>query len=196
MAVCVRLATPHMAATQVACVRFVGSFVVLVLATRARQLRPAPGNAGRLILRGLLGGRGDHLLLRRHQPRGRGAGDAAALDLSGVHRALRGAAPGRAVRPPRWGVALALNTAGHGVVLGSPRGSARRSARARSIALLGGMLAGGALATASELRRTRERVAGDHLVHGRGRAAHRAVVPARRRRPGRAARRCAGRRRR
>jgi drug/metabolite transporter (DMT)-like permease len=56
MAVCVRLATPHMAATQVACVRFVGSFVVLVLATRARQLRPAPGNAGRLLLRGVLGG--------------------------------------------------------------------------------------------------------------------------------------------
>jgi hypothetical protein len=56
MAVCVRLAAVQMEAAQIASVRFAGSFVVLVMATRARALRPRPGNAGRLIVRGLLGG--------------------------------------------------------------------------------------------------------------------------------------------
>src|SRR5262245_34427836 len=56
MAVFVRLAAVHMAAPQVACVRFAGSFLVLLLATRARALRPHPGNLRPLVLRGVLGG--------------------------------------------------------------------------------------------------------------------------------------------
>lgn len=153
MAVCVRLATPHMAATQVACVRFVGSFVVLVLATRARQLRPAPGNAGRLILRGLLGGAAItcyYVGISR-------AGAALATLLHSTYPIFTALFAVLLLGEPfgrRLGTALALNALGTAVVLGSPRDLGTQVGSGTLIALLGGMLAGGALATASELRRS------------------------------------------
>ena len=55
MAVCVQLAARHMAAVQVACLRFAGSFVVLLALTRGRALWPRAASLSRLFLRGLLG---------------------------------------------------------------------------------------------------------------------------------------------
>lgn len=55
MAVAVRIATRWMSPVQVACLRFAGSFLVLVVATRGRGLVPAPGNLLRVILRGAVG---------------------------------------------------------------------------------------------------------------------------------------------
>jgi len=55
MAICVRLAAREMDALQVAFVRFAGSFVVLLVASGGRDLRPSPGVGPRLALRALLG---------------------------------------------------------------------------------------------------------------------------------------------
>jgi drug/metabolite transporter (DMT)-like permease len=153
MAVCVRLATPHMAATQVACVRFAGSFLVLVLATRARQLRPATGNAGRLILRGLLGG---SAITCYYIGIGR-AGAALATLLHSTYPVFTALFAVLLLGEPftrRLGGALALNLVGTAVVLGSPRDLGTQVGSGTLVALLGGVLAGGALATASELRRS------------------------------------------
>jgi drug/metabolite transporter (DMT)-like permease len=153
MAVCVRLATPHMAATQVACVRFAGSFLILVLATRARQLRPAKGNAGRLILRGLLGG---SAITCYYIGIGR-AGAALATLLHSTYPVFTALFAVLLLGEPftrRLGGALALNVVGTAVVLGSPRDLGTQVGSGTLVALLGGVLAGGALATASELRRS------------------------------------------
>jgi drug/metabolite transporter (DMT)-like permease len=153
MAVCVRLATPHMAATQVACVRFAGSFLVLVLATRARQLRPGTGNAGRLILRGLLGG---SAITCYYIGIGR-AGAALATLLHSTYPVFTALFAVLLLGEPftrRLGGALALNVVGTAVVLGSPRDLGTQVGSGTLVALLGGVLAGGALATASELRRS------------------------------------------
>src|SRR5262249_21947214 len=153
MAVCVRLATPHMAATQVACVRFAGSFLILVLVTRARELRPGKGNAGRLVLRRLLRGSGIpcyHLRVRPARP-------ALAPLLHSTYPVFTALFAVLLLGEPftrRLAGALALNVVGTGVVLGSPRDLGTQVGSGTLIALLGGMLAGGALATASELRRS------------------------------------------
>ncbi len=55
MAVSVKVATRWMSPVQVACLRFAGSFLVLLLATRGRGLVPAPGNLFRVVLRGAVG---------------------------------------------------------------------------------------------------------------------------------------------
>lgn len=55
MAVSVKVATRRMTPVQVACLRFAGSFLVLLIATRGRGLVPAPGNLSRVILRGAVG---------------------------------------------------------------------------------------------------------------------------------------------
>jgi uncharacterized membrane protein len=175
MAVCVRLATPHMAATQVACVRFAGSFLILVLATRARQLRPAKGNAGRLILRGLLGG---SAITCYYIGIGR-AGAALATLLHSTYPVFTALFAVLLLGEPftrRLGGALALNLVGTAVVLGSPRDLGTQVGSGTLVALLGGVLAGGALATASDLRRSESACPGHDLVHRGGRAADRAVV--------------------
>jgi drug/metabolite transporter (DMT)-like permease len=153
MAVLVRLAAAHMAATQVACVRFTGSFLLLVLATRARSLQPRPGNTGRLLLRGLLGGAAItcyYIGIAR-------AGAALATLLHStypVFTALFAVLLLGEPLTPALGFALALNTAGTLVVLGAPSVAGTRVGSGSLVALLGGVLAGGALATASELRRS------------------------------------------
>ena len=153
MAVCVQLAARHMGPVQVACVRFAGSFVVLLVATRARELWPRSASLGRLVLRGLLG----------------------AMSIScyyaGISRAGAGLATLLFGTYPVWTAvwvavlhgdrltgrivaALALNLLGAVLVLGgSVQLGAAVEAGAAS-ALLGGVLAGGAVATASHLRRT------------------------------------------
>jgi drug/metabolite transporter (DMT)-like permease len=55
MAVCVRVAARELPALQIAFFRFSGSLVVLLAATRGRELKPRPGTLGHLILRGLVG---------------------------------------------------------------------------------------------------------------------------------------------
>lgn len=55
MAVCVGLAAREMEAGQVAFFRFLGSFVVMLAATRGHGLRVKPGNLVPVVLRGLVG---------------------------------------------------------------------------------------------------------------------------------------------
>lgn len=55
MAVCVHLAAREMGAGQIAFFRFLGSFAVMLVATRGRGLRPQPGNLLPLAFRGLIG---------------------------------------------------------------------------------------------------------------------------------------------
>jgi drug/metabolite transporter (DMT)-like permease len=153
MAVCVRLATAQMDAAQVACVRFAGSFVVIVLATRARALRPRAGNVRRLLLRGLLGG----LAITCYYLGIERAGAGLATLLHATHpifTALFAVLVLGDAFTSRLGGALALSVAGAAVVLGSPTVAGSRVFAGGLLALLGGVLAGGALATASELRRS------------------------------------------
>ncbi len=153
MAVCVRLAAVEMDAAQVACVRFAGSFVVLVVATRARALRPRPGNVNRLLLRGLLGGAAItcyYLGIERA-----GAGLATLLHATHpIFTALFAVLVLGDAFSGRLAAALALSSAGAAVVLGSPTVAGSQAFAGSLFALLGGVLAGGALATASDLRRS------------------------------------------
>lgn len=55
MAVCVGIAAREMPAGQVAFFRFLGSFLVMLVATRGRGLRVQPGNLGPVLLRGIVG---------------------------------------------------------------------------------------------------------------------------------------------
>ena len=142
-----------MAAPQVACVRFAGSFVVLLVATRARGLRPRRGNLRPLILRGVLGGTAITCYYAGIERAG--AGLATMLHSTyPVFTALFSVLVLGESFTGRLGAALALNTAGVAVVLGSPGTVGERVVAGSLVALLGGMLAGGAVATASELRRT------------------------------------------
>jgi drug/metabolite transporter (DMT)-like permease len=153
MAVCVRLATRDMAAAQVACVRFAGAFLVLLVATRGSALRPRAASVPRLVLRGVLGasaiscyfigiglaGAGLATLLHSTYP---------------VFTALF-AVPLLGERfTARLGAALALNLLGAAVVLGSPSVLGHRLLPGAMVALLGGVIAGSAVVTASQLRRS------------------------------------------
>lgn len=153
MAVCVQLAARHMGPVQVACVRFAGSFVVLLLATRARELWPRSASLGRLGLRGLLGAMS---ISCYYAGIGR-AGAGLATLLYGTHpvwtavwvAVLHGdRLTGRIV------AALVLNLLGAVLVLGGSVQLGAGVGAGAAWALLGGVLAGGAVATASELRRT------------------------------------------
>ena len=153
MAVCVQLAGRHMGAVQVACVRFAGSFVVLLVATRARELWPRSARLGRLVLRGLLG----------------------AMSIScyygGISRAGAGLATLLYGTYPVWTAvwavvlegdrltarivtALLVNLAGAVLVLGGGLQLGPGAVVGAAWALLGGVLAGGAVTTAAHLRRT------------------------------------------
>jgi len=152
MAISVRLAAAEMAATQIACVRFAGSLVVLVLATRGRELWPRSATLGRLVLRGLLGGAA---ITCYYVGIGR-AGAALATMLHSTYPVFTALFSVVLLGEPfsgRVGLALALNTLGAAVVLGSPSILGAQLLSGALVALLGGVLAGGAVATASELRR-------------------------------------------
>lgn len=153
MAVLVRLAAGGLDALEVACVRFAGSFLLLVVAARGRRLAPRRASVARLVLRGTLGA------------------TAIAAYFVGIARAGAGLATlvhsTYPVFAALWGVvflgervdarlaaALLLSAAGAGVVLHDRLHAGPEVVTGVAAALAGGMLAGGAVVTAGELRRT------------------------------------------
>jgi drug/metabolite transporter (DMT)-like permease len=151
MAVCVRVATRELGPTQVAWVRFTGSFVLLFALARGRRLRPKPGNFRSVMLRGLLG---SCAIISYF----------AAIDAIGAGLAtlIQGMYPiptaliAIHVLGERWsrqlGVAIGLNLLGLALVLGPGASLAGVSPFGIGIALLGALLAGAAVATARHLR--------------------------------------------
>jgi drug/metabolite transporter (DMT)-like permease len=153
MAVAVRLAATHMDPVQVAWVRCVGSVLMLLLATRGRGLRPRRENWLAVALRGVLGA--SSLTLYYVAVAWAGAGLATLLHCTyPVWTVLWVAA--RAGRRVGAGVvvALALNFAGAMVAIGPDVAIGSNVRLGGIIALLAGVLAGGAVATASELRQS------------------------------------------
>lgn len=151
MAVFVRLAAVQMPPLQIAFVRFSGSLLVLLTATRGRGLRPQTGNFWRLIQRGLLGA------------------SSICLYYLGIGNAGAGLATLLHCTYPVWTVllagfflgetiggnalaALALNLAGVFVVVGPGADLSARSTVGAVYALCASVLAGGAVATARHLR--------------------------------------------
>lgn len=153
MAVCVRLATRDMSAAQVACVRFAGAFAVLLVATRGRALRPRAASLPRLVLRGVLGAAAISCYFI-----GIGLANAGLATLLHstypVFTALFAVSLLGERFTPRLGAALVLNLLGAAIVLGSPSVVQHRMLPGALVALLGGVIAGSAVATASQLRRT------------------------------------------
>jgi drug/metabolite transporter (DMT)-like permease len=151
MAVCVRLAARDMAASQIAFVRFIGSLLVLLAVTRGRGLRPRPGNGLWVLLRGVLGAGAITLYYRGIQ--GAGAGLATLLNCTyPVFTALFASGLMGEALDARLGVALVLNLAGVAIVLG-PGAEVGSATMSGGLSALGAaVLAGGAVATARELR--------------------------------------------
>lgn len=153
MAVCVRLAVPALTPMQVAFVRFAGSFVVLVLAAGGRALLPQRTSWPPLVLRALLGATAItcyYVGIERA-----GAGLATLLHSTyPVWTALFATLFLREPFTGRIAVALALNLAGAALAIGGEAVLHPDAVMGGLTALLGGMLAGGAVATASGLRRT------------------------------------------
>ncbi|MCK6554320.1 DMT family transporter [Candidatus Binatia bacterium] len=151
MAVCVRVAAAEVPALQVAFVRFLGSFAVLLAATRGRNLRPRPGNLRPLLLRGLLGGSAISLYYL-----GIGwAGASLATLLQCTYPVSTAVIATTVLGEPfssRAAAALVLNLLGVVVVVG-PGGPTGGQATLGCLAALGSSLfAGGAVATARHLR--------------------------------------------
>lgn len=151
MAVCVRVATSEVPALQVAFVRFLGSFVVLLAATRGRHLRPRPGNLRPLLLRGLLGGGAISLYYLGIA----WAGASLATLLQCTYPVSTAVVATTLLGEPfssRVAAALLLNLVGVVVVVG-PGGPAGGQAALGCLAALGAsVFAGGAVATARHLR--------------------------------------------
>ena len=153
MAVAVRLAAAHMDAVQIAFVRCAGSFLVLLAATRGQGLKPRRENWAAVALRGALG--------------------VSSLTLYYVAVAWAGAGLGTLIHCtyPVWTalyvgwrnkhristevlVALVLNFCGAAVAVGPNIGVGSSVRLGAAVALLAGMLAGGAVATAGQLRQS------------------------------------------
>ena len=151
MAVCVRLAARDMPASQIAFIRFAGSLVLLVAATRARHLRPRPGSLRPLLLRGVLGG--GAILLYYQAIQFAGAGFATLLHCTyPVWTALFAVLLMGEQFSARLAVALLLNFAGIFVIIGPGAGIGREHIIGGLMALTASVLAGGAVATARHLR--------------------------------------------
>ena len=153
MAVFVRLACREMPSGQVAFVRFAGSLAVLLLLTRGRGLRPRPGQLGRVLLRGLLGAGSIALYYRAIHDSGAGL----ATLVYGVYPVWTALFAGLVVgerADGRLGLALGLSAVGLAVVLG-PGLAVRDAALTGALpAVVASVLAGGAVATARQLRLT------------------------------------------
>ncbi len=155
MAVCVRIAGREMPALQIAFVRFTGSFVVLLALARGERLWPRPGNLSRVVLRGLLGASAIVCYFVAIQRIG--AGRATLLHcMYPIPTAL--IAVVFLGEPGSWRLvgALALNLAGLALVVGPQAHAGGAAASGFAIALVGAMLAGGAVATARHLRATED----------------------------------------
>ncbi|MBP1685976.1 MAG: protein of unknown function transrane [Deltaproteobacteria bacterium] len=153
MAVFVRLATREMPPLQVAFVRFTGALLVLLALGRSRALRPQPGNLMRVVQRGLLGA--GAIMLYFHGIRWAGAGLATLLNCTyPVFTALFATTFMGERFDGHVGAALSLNLVGVVVIL-NPTAPVSPSVTWGSLcALVAAVFAGGAVATARQLRAT------------------------------------------
>ena len=152
MAVCVRLAGRELAAPQIACVRFLGSSLVMLAATRGAGLRPRRSGLGALVVRGLLGTSAVVLYFAAVR---RGGAALATLIHSTypVFAALGGALFLGERFTARVAVALLLGLSGVAVVLG-PGGRLPAEAVAGGLMAFGSAaISGAAVTTARGLRR-------------------------------------------
>ncbi len=151
MAVCVQVASRDMAASQIAFVRFSGSLLVLLMAGRGRGLRPRAGNLRRVLLRGGLGA--GAIVLYYQGIQGAGAGLATLLNCSyPVFTALFATTLMGERFDARLAIALTLSLVGVAVVL-NPLAEIGAGVTVGCVcALLAAVLAGGAVATARQLR--------------------------------------------
>ncbi len=151
MAVFVRLAARGMPSSQIAFVRFVGSLSVLMIVTRGRALRPQPGNLLRVVQRGLLGA--GAIVLYYHGIQGAGAGLATLLNCTyPVFTALFAATFMDERFDMHVAAALGLSLVGVVIVL-HPSAALSRAAVMGALSALGAaVFAGGAVATARQLR--------------------------------------------
>jgi len=153
MAVCVRAASQQMPAVQIVFVRFAGSFLFMLAATRGAGLAPRPGNAGRLVLRGLLGAVAITFYFLGIE--GAGAGLATLVQNSyPVFAALLAVLLRDEVFTPRLAGALALSACGAVIVLGARVDLASATTLGVLAALLAAVLSGCAVVTAQQLRRS------------------------------------------
>lgn len=152
MAVCVRLAARDMPAGQVAFVRFLGSLAVLLLLRGGRPLAPR-GALLPVLLRGLLGGVA--ILLYYRAIAGAGAGLATLLHCTyPIWTTLAAVALRHERADARLGGALLLFAVGIGIVVGPGADLSRAASAGSLLALASSVLAGGAVATARQLRLT------------------------------------------
>ena len=151
MAVFVRIAVVSMPSSQVAFVRFAGSFLVLLVVGRGRALRPQPGNLFRIVQRALLGA--SAIILYYHGIQGAGAGLATLLNCSyPVFTALFATTFMGERFDAHVGASLLLSMVGVVIVL-HPRGALSSAALWGGMsALVAAVFAGGAVATARQLR--------------------------------------------
>lgn len=152
MAVLVRAVAPGFAPLEIAWIRFTGSLLLLCAIARGRGLRPRRASVRALTLRGLLGAISIGCYFAGI---GRaGAGLATLLhSIYPVFTALWAVCfLGRAVTG-RLATALALSAGGAAVVLHDQLGRGPDVLGGALLALLGGIVAGGAVLAASELRR-------------------------------------------
>ena len=153
MAVCARIATHTMDPVQVAFVRFAGSFVLLVALSRGQGLRPRAESHLRLVLRAVIGTVAISLYFV-----GIGwAGAGLATLLHATHPVFTALLAVVLLGEPfTWRIAVALvaNLVGAATIVGTELGAGTRVALGSLAALTAGMLAGGAVTTASALRRT------------------------------------------
>lgn len=152
MAVAVRSAAHEMPAGQVAFVRFAGSLLVLLALRGRRSLRPR-GRWQPVLLRGLLGGFA--IFLYYHAISGAGAGLATLLHCTyPIWTTLLATTLLHERFDRRLLGALVLFVVGIGIVVGPGADLGRAATAGSLIALCSSMLAGGAVATARQLRLT------------------------------------------
>lgn len=151
MAVAVRVASETVAPLQVAFFRFLGSFLVMLAATRGQGLRPQPGNELRVLLRGLLGA--SAIALYFIGIGGAGAGLASLLQSTyPVFAALLASTLLAEAFTRRLGAALCLNLVGAALVVGAEIGEGSRVEVGMAASLAAAVLSGGAIVTARHLR--------------------------------------------
>ena len=153
MAVCVRIATRTMEPAQVAFIRFLGSFVLLLVLSRGQGLRPRAESHARLAARAVLGTVAISLYFV-----GIGwAGAGLATLLHSTHpvwTALFSVLFMGEAFTPRIALALGADALGAAAVVGTELAYGTQVGMGCVASLTAGMLAGGAVAQASTLRRT------------------------------------------
>lgn len=151
MAVCVRLASGFMPASEIAFARFAGSLCILLVVTRGRGLRPRTDTLGRLLLRGALGA--GAIVLYYHGIQKAGAGLATLLNCTyPVFTAFFATTLIGERFDARLGAALLLNLVGVLVALGPGAHVSPAVLSGGLSALAAAVLAGAAVATARVLR--------------------------------------------